>query len=278
MGFQKPRGIVVVDVGATNTKIALFDSDCRLLAERKINSRHVEGPPYRHIDPEPMVQMCREVLPELDAILPVDAIVPCAHGAALACLDGNGGLAMPVMDYTAEPPADMVAAYKTIMPGFEEAFCPLLPMALTHGLQLYWQQQAWPTDFASVATVIPWIQYVGFRLSGKAVTEISSMSCQTHLMDTRNQTLSSMVKGQGWEHLFPPMAKSWETIGTLTPEFRGDDFRGEGRVLGGVHDSTANFMRYVCAGLDRFTLVSTGTWCISFDPETPLDRLDRVTP
>jgi len=121
--------------------------------------------------------------------------------------------------------------------------------------------------------VIPWIQYVGFRLSGKAVTEMSSMSCQTHLMDTRSQMLSSLVKRQGWETLFPPMAKAWETIGRLRPEFTGPGFRGRGAVLGGVHDSTANYMRYVCAGLDRFSLVSTGTWSISFDTSTPLDHL-----
>jgi sugar (pentulose or hexulose) kinase len=70
------------------------------------------------------------------------------------------------------------------------------------------------------------------------------------------------------------MAKAWETIGTLKPEFRGPGFRGGGNVLGGVHDSTANFMRYVAAGLDRFTLVSTGTWSISFDPSTSVDVLD----
>jgi len=274
MAYRKPRGIAVVDVGATSIKVALFDDQANLLHDRKTATRHVEGPPYRHIDPGPMAALCQVALPEFDRILPVDAVVPCAHGAALACLDGSGGLAMPVMDYTAEPPAETVAAYRPVMPGFEEAFCPLLPMALTHGLQLYWQQQAWPDAFAKVAQVIPWIQYVGYRLSGRAVTEISSMSCQTHLMDTRNQTPSSLVRGQGWEHLFPPLVKAWETIGRLKPEFRGEGFRGQGRVLGGVHDSTANFMRYVCAGLDHFTLVSTGTWSIAFDPATALDRLD----
>jgi sugar (pentulose or hexulose) kinase len=33
-------------------------------------------------------------------------------------------------------------------------------------------------------------------------------------------------------------------------------------------------MRYVCAGLDRFTLVSTGTWSISFNPSASVDVLD----
>ena len=50
MSFQKPRGIAVVDAGATNTKIVLFDGSGNPLAERKSASRHVEGPPYRHID------------------------------------------------------------------------------------------------------------------------------------------------------------------------------------------------------------------------------------
>ena len=87
MRQNKPRGIAVVDVGFTNMKIALFSPAGELLAERKAASRHVAGPPYLHIDPEPMVALCRSALTELDRILPVDAIVPCAHGAAMACLE-----------------------------------------------------------------------------------------------------------------------------------------------------------------------------------------------
>lgn len=274
MRKSSPRGIAVVDAGYTNTKIALFSPAGELLAERKGQSRHVPGPPYLHIDPEPMVALCRTALAELDAILPVDVIVPAAHGAAMACLDGAGGLALPVMDYTCEPPEDVVAEYRKIMPDFAEAFCPLLPLAITHGLQLYWQMRMWPGDFAKVRTLLPWIQYVGFRLSGAAAVEISSMSCQTHLMDTRSATPSQMARRLGWDRLFPPMRQAWEEIGPLKPEFRGASFRGAGRVTAGVHDSTANFMRYVCAGLDRFTLVSTGTWSISFDPSTPVSVLD----
>ncbi len=274
MRENAPRGIAVVDVGYTNIKIALFSPQGELVAKREGQSRHVEGPPYKHIDPEPMVELCRTALPELDRILPVDAIVPCAHGAAMACLDVRGKLALPVMDYMCDPPADIVADYRHVMPGFEEAFCPLLPLAITHGLQLYWQQRAWPEDFGRIATMMPWIQYVAYRLSGTAVAEISSMSCQTHLMDTRLQQPSAMARRFGWDRLFPRMAKAWEAVGTLQPDFRGAEFRGGGRVMAGVHDSTANFMRYVCAGLGRFSLVSTGTWSISFDPSTALDVLD----
>ena len=47
-------------------------------------------------------------------------------------------------------------------------------------------------------------------------------------------------------------------------------------VLCGIHDSNANYARYLAAGLEDFTLISTGTWLISFNPSLPLERLDPL--
>ncbi len=273
MAKHNLRGTAVIDAGATNTKMVLFSPEGEIIGERRVATRHVEGPPYRHIDHEVLAELCRSALPELDRILPIDAIVPSAHGAALACLDEDGALALPVMDYTAEPPPEIIAAYRRIEPPFSEVFGPLLPMALTHAMQLYWQQQAFPALFAGVRTIIPWIQYVGYRLGGRAVIEIASMSCQSQLMDVPHNRLSSLVHAQGWAPLFPPMVKAWDVTGTLSAEFRGDAFRGEGRILGGVHDSSGNYVRYLAAGLGAFTLLSSGTWIIGFDTTTGIDRL-----
>lgn len=273
MDLQLPRGIAVVDVGKTNTKVILFGSDGKPVAERKVPSQNHEGPPYRTIDPAPMRELCQKALPELDAILPIDVIVPCAHGAALACLAGDGTLALPIMDYTSEPPPEIIARYRQIEPPFSEVFGPLRPMALTHGLQLYWQQQSFAHDFEHIKMIVPWIQYVGFCLSGKLVTEISGMACQSHLMNIRDGGYSSLVKRMGWEPLFPPLAKAWEAIGTLRALFLGQNFRGAAKVLGGVHDSNANYLRYLAGGQKKFTLLSTGTWIIGFDTEAKLDSL-----
>jgi sugar (pentulose or hexulose) kinase len=221
MDLQLPRGIAVVDAGKTNTKVILFGADGKPVAERKVPSQNREGPPYRAIDPAPVRELCQRALPELDAILPIDVIVPCAHGAALACLAGDGTLALPIMDYTSEPPPEIIASYRRIEPPFSEVFGPLRPMALTHGLQLYWQQQSFAHDFEHIKTIVPWIQYVGFCLSGKLATEISGMACQSHLMNIRDGGYSSLVKRMGWQPLFPPMAKAWATIGTLRAEFLG---------------------------------------------------------
>ena len=275
MGAGKPRGIAVVDVGATNSKVALFDSGLSVVAERKVASVHRPAPPYAQIDPAPLAAFLVESLPELDRILPIDTIVPAAHGAALALLAEDGNLAMPVMDYLAVPPDDVIAEYRRIEPPFSETFGPLLPMALTHGLQLYWQETRFPDDFTRVATVMPWIQYVSYLLTGIAAVEISSISCQSQLVDVKARTYSSLARRRGWDRFFPPMAMAWDVLGPLKPEYRGGNFRGRGAVLTGVHDSNANYLRYLAAGQGSFTLLSTGTWIIGFDSDANIDGLDK---
>jgi sugar (pentulose or hexulose) kinase len=270
------RGIAVADVGYTSTKLALYAPDGRLAAERRVPSVHHEGPPYRWIDPEPMASFFRSTLPELDALLPVDVVVPTAHGAAMAMLDADGQLALPIMDYTSEPPRDIVAAYRTRMPSFAESLCRLLPMSNTHALQMYWQSRAHPAAFARATQIFPFIQYVGYRLCGRAVIEVTSMSCQTQLVDMAQGGFSSLIKAEGWDSRFPPMVPAWDAIGTLKPEFCGSGLRGRGVVLAGVHDSSSSYARYLAAGLGDFTLLSTGTWSIAYDTSAGADGLSEA--
>jgi sugar (pentulose or hexulose) kinase len=266
----KPRAIAVVDVGFTNSKVILYDADLNVLAERKTASPHHDGPQYREIDVAAILDFVRLALHELDTLEPIDVIVPCAHGACIVCLKQDGSIAVPVMDYMSEPPAEITVAYQQIMPGFDESYSPFLPMALLHGMQLYWQSNVLPRHFAQTQTILPLMQYVGFVLGGKAVTEVSSMSCQSHLVDMRTGSASSLATSQGWSKHFAPQANAWDGIGI----FQG--LRGEGKILAGVHDSNANFLRYLAAGEDRFTLLSTGTWIIGFDTDADMTRLDHA--
>jgi sugar (pentulose or hexulose) kinase len=267
---KKPCGIAVVDVGFTNSKVILYDQYLQVLAERKTLSVHHDGTHYREIDVDHTLAFTRQALLELDAILPIDAIVPCAHGACIVCLKENGTRALPVMDYMSEPPPEIVAQYQKIMPGFAESYSPLLPMALLHAMQLFWQSKILPEAFAQTRTILPLMQYVGFGLGGKPVTEVSSMSCQSHLVDMRDGRASSLSKAVGWDKLFAPQANAWEMIG----HHRG--LTGEGRILAGVHDSNANYLRYLAAGLPHFTLLSTGTWIIGFDTDADMRALDHA--
>jgi sugar (pentulose or hexulose) kinase len=271
MKNEKPRGIVVVDVGYTNTKAILFSFDLKIIAERKIISSHKQGPDYKIIDAEPVIEFLQKALPELDAILPIDYIVPCAHGACIVSLDAADELVFPIMDYASEPPAKLIASYRKIEPPFSEVFCTLLPMALTHTMQLYWQQHIDPNRFTKIKTILPWMQYIAFRLCGVAATEISSMACQSQLIDVKTGKPSSLALSQQWGKLFAPMRKAWERLGTYAKPLRG-----EAHVLTGIHDSNANYLRYLAAGLTDFTLLSTGTWIISFNNAADIGKLDHT--
>ena len=90
-----PRGIAVVDVGFTNTKVILYDAKLNVLGERKITSPHHDGKHYREIDVGAILQFANKAILELDTVTPIDAIVPSAHGACIVCLKSDGSVSGP---------------------------------------------------------------------------------------------------------------------------------------------------------------------------------------
>jgi sugar (pentulose or hexulose) kinase len=269
-----PRGIAVVDIGATNSKVALFDAGLQEIARRRTETVHHEGPPYRHIDAQRIVEFAIGALGELDRVLPVDAIVVSAFGSTLGCVDEKGELATPVMDYLAEPPAEIADGYAKIAPPFAETFCNTWPAALSPGRQLFWLETAYPEAFARVRSIMTWSQYLAFRLGGRQTCEVTALGAFSQLLDVLNGDLSSVVRQRGWADRFAPLTPAWEDIGELKPEFRPPAFSGRGRILCGVHDSDANFLRYLAAGFDELALLSTGTFIIGFESQADILRLD----
>jgi len=255
---NRPRGIAVLDIGATNVKAHLFDADLNELAAESIPAARRDGPPYSSIDAEPIVTFAEATLPRFDRELPVDAIVPCAHGSALALMDASGGLSLPIMCYEAQPPPQVVDGYANIAPAFTEVFAPTNPMALTLGRQLYWQETLFPGAFASTSTMLPLAQYLTYRLCGSAANEVSAMGAQTHLWAPLQRDYSAIARQYGWASRFPTFRSAWEDLGRAS----NIPLRGHGKVLTGVHDSNANLLPFL--GDAPFALLSTGTWVIGF--------------
>ena len=269
-----PRGIAVVDIGATNSKVALFDAGLQELARRKTETVHREGPPYRHVDAQWIVEFAVGAIGELDRVLPVDVIVVSAFGSTLGCVDETGALAAPIMDYLAEPPAEIAEGYAKIAPPFAETFCNTWPAALSLGRQLFWLETAFPEAFARVRSIMTWSQYLAFRLGGRKTCEVTALGAFSQLLDVLNGDFSSVVRQRGWVDRFAPLTRAWEDIGELRPEFRPPAFSGRGRILCGVHDSDANYLRYLAAGFRELALLSTGTFIIGFESQADILRLD----
>ncbi len=89
----------------------------------------------------------------------------------------------------------------------------------------------------------------------------------------RDGAPSSIARNNGWDKFYAAEAKAWDSVGEFS--FKQNGFRGHGTILAGVHDSNANFLRYLAGGQQHFTLLSTGTWIIGFDTDADMLALDH---
>ncbi len=269
---MRDKAVVVLDVGKTHVKLVAI-VDRRAVFEREAANRSVDAGPYRHFDVDGLWPWVVSGLGEMAARFDVEAIVPCSHGSGLAVMDEDG-LVLPVMDYTADPPAEIRAAYLDVAPSFAECGCATGPVAVTAGIQLFWQSRSFADDFAKATRILPLAQFWGWRLSGVAASEITQLGAQTHLWNPHQRGFSSFAKAEGWDRLFPPLRPAWDHLGPIRAEIAAaTGLPADCPVLCGIHNSSASYLAYQRGGYERDTVLSTGTWIIGFDPLQPIDRL-----
>jgi sugar (pentulose or hexulose) kinase len=204
---------------------------------------------------------------------PIEYVVPVGHGAGIAAIvDGKLGFAP--LDYEQPIPDDVMAAYRRERDPFALTGSPALPGGLNIGAQLYWLERLKP-DVMQRATLLPWAQYWAWFLSGRAVSEVTSLGCHSDLWIPAEARFSPMAERLGWSGRFAPMAQAGEAIGTLRPDLAArTGLPAAVRVLAGLHDSNAALLAArgfeALAGREA-TILSTGTWFIAMrSPQSPL--------
>ena len=262
----KHRHVAVIDIGKTNAKVALVDLETLSeVAVRRQSNTVLARPPYPHYDTDGLWQFMLTALQELQMLRPIDAITVTTHGASAALLDHSGELAAPVLDYEHGAPDALSADYDAVRPHFDETGSPRLPMGLNLGAQLFWQFTAFPDIRQRTETIVTYPQYWAFRLSGKAVNEVTSLGCHTDLWCPRAKSFSSLVDKMDWTDLMAPVAKASDCLGTILPTVAASTGISQGaKVYCGIHDSNASLYAHLAVRQPPFSVVSTGTWVISF--------------
>jgi len=257
--------LIVLDIGKTNAKLALIDAAGHVLAEQRRANVVLNDGPYPHLDTEGIWNWMLGVCRGFAQIAHVSAIVPVTHGATAALVSASG-LALPVLDYEAQLPG---VDYDALRPDFAETFSPSLPAGLNLGRQLAWLAQRFPVEFARTRHILMYPQYWAWRLSGAATSEVTSLGCHTDLWDPLRQDYSSLVDRMGWQALMPPLARAWDSLGSLRPEVASaTGLPASCQVLCGIHDSNASLLRYLSQAnisdmAEARTVLSTGTWMIA---------------
>lgn len=265
--------VAVLDVGKTNVKAVIVDGTRELAARTKPNEVLTDGP-YPHFDVDGIFAFFLDSLQELHAEFGFEAISITAHGASSVLL-GEDGLVLPVLDYEFRYPVEIDEAYDAIRPPFRETFSPRLPGGLNLGAQLHYQKTAIPDAFRKVRTIITYPQYWGWRLTGIAATDVTSLGCHTDLWLPRVGMFSSLVERLGIADKLAPVKKPSDLLGYVTDDLAGRiGLPGSVPVYCGIHDSNASLLPHLLQREAPFAVVSTGTWVVLFAVGGDLDHLD----
>ncbi|GGD10359.1 FGGY-family carbohydrate kinase [Aureimonas glaciei] len=262
-----PRFVAVIDIGKTNAKLVLHDLEkARDRDVRSIPNRVLTDGPYPHADVEGLSAFILDGLDAFAGAGPLDAISITTHGAACALVDAEG-LVLPVLDYEHDLAGPISDDYEALRPDFAETQSPRLPKGLNVGNQLYWLQRRFPSAFGRATHFLTYPQYWAFRLTGVAACEITSLGCHTDLWNPAAGDVSSLVDRLGWRSLFAPMRSAFDVLGSLRPDIAAAIGLAPGRqlpVFCGIHDSNASLLPHLLSREAPFSVVSTGTWIVSF--------------
>jgi L-fuculokinase len=269
--------IALVDIGKTNAKLVVTDRSGT--AEWSATRPTLHGTaPYRHIDVAALDDWLSEAFSAAPNKGEIDAIVPVAHGACAALLAGDS-LALPVVDYEEPATEEVAEAYAAMRDPFSETFSPALPHGLNLGRQLVFQETRFPDAVARADRILPYPQYWAWWLSGVAASEVTSLGAHTDLWRPLARTWSGLAERRGFARHFPEIRSAWDTLGTIRRDLaRCTGLSPDTRVLCGIHDSNASFLRHLARrGADEpFAVVSTGTWTIVFANGAPLANLNET--
>ena len=271
------RLTVVLDIGKTVAKASLWDAKGTMIARESRANEVATADHYQALDTEGIEAWFAETLTGFARIGRIGAIVPVAHGAAAAIL-GRHGLAAPVMDYESEIPPDVRAAYLRERDPDCETGSPAMDLGLNLGLQLYYQQMRIPRLFGAGSTILPWAQYWAYRLSGIAVSEVSSFGAHTDLWGPARKRPSQMAIRMGWASRFAPFRKAGEKIGPISPEWaKRCGLPADVDIYVGIHDSNAALHAARAnpeIATHGATILSTGTWFVSMRSLAPGQDFD----
>lgn len=272
------KNVAVVDIGKTHAKVIILNATTGAeTSSRKIVNSVLSDAPYPHYDIDALWGFILRVLAEFANEPGYQAISITTHGASAVLLDGDGELALPVLDYEHAYPQSIRDAYAALRPPFEETFSPALSAGLNLGAQLHYQKTVFPTQFGRVATVLTYPQYWAYLLTGVKASEVTSLGCHTDLWHPAANTFSSLPETLGITDTFPPIRSAFDALGPVLPEIaKKIGLPDPVPVYCGLHDSNASLLPHLIARKGPFSVVSTGTWIVCFGAGGTLDNLDPL--
>lgn len=269
----------IFDIGKTNKKLLLFDTDGIALKEELKQFKPIkdeDGFPCENINAiTKWLKLEWNKLLKSEEFL-VSAVNFTAYGASFVHLGKNGKPAAPLYDYLKPIPKEITKKFyseireklRQSSKEFAEATCsPKLGM-LNSGMQLYWIKKCKPELWKKIEHSLHLPQYLSYLITGKRVSDYTSIGCHTALWNFKKFQYSSWVTGDILDKLAPIATERLMVMN----ENKNQQNKTPIKVGFGLHDSSAALIPYLNPSHRSFILISTGTWSIQLNPfnNTPL--------
>ena len=246
---------IVLDIGKTNTKIFLFNTNSKIIKtyfknfqSKKIN-KHVSI-----LDTENIWVWLNKKINLILKKYGIGKLIPICHGSAIAFISNKDELLHGIIDYESNL-GNLNSSYKKILPPFYETYTPLLDGGLNLGKQIFFLYKKKKEIINNTKYILNYPQYWNWKLCGKYSSEISYIGCHSHLWNFKKNTYSSLLKKMKIEKKFPKFNKAGKDL-------KNSFFSPKTRILNGMHDTNASYILYKKLFFNKFTLISTGTWFV----------------
>lgn len=278
---MKDTYFAVIDVGKTNKKILIYDQNLRVVDSAYESFDEFEQDGIILEDLENMTVWIKDRLRLFGGSYLIKALSVTTHGAFAIGLDKNGRLAMPPVAYTNQAGdefrEDFFNTFGDPVELKKETGTAEIGSMVNIAKLVYFWQKTWPEKWPDLHTILYMPQYFGYLFTGKTGAEPTYAGCHTYFYDPKSGSYSSVAKKMGVQDMLPSeIRNSWETLGTISPEFQVESgLPADCIVTMGIHDSNASLLPYLVKGFDNFVLNSTGTWCVAMHPTTTTDFSDE---
>jgi len=273
--------IVVFDIGKTNKKIVLYNSELRLIFKESTQILEKEvvvgGEKLYCDDIEKIESWLFEKLTRLFSSqnYNIKAISITTHGATIVWLDKEGKLLLPVISYTNEIESEIRQKFYELLGSspeelYLETATPPYGQLLNVALQIFYVKEKFAEKFKNTKRILFFPQYLTYLLTGKTLNEITSIGCHTYLYSFKEKGLSSVARklnvcSKLGSKISSPFTMAGRISKKIITQYRKLDKTC--KVSCGIHDSNASLLPYLIGGGDeKFVLASTGTWCVFMYP------------
>ena len=257
---------IIFDIGKTNKKYYLFDSDYKVVEHQSIFFKETlddDGYPC-----DDLHAITTWILTSVEKIIKddqyqVEGINFSTYGASLVHLSDEGEPLTPLYNYL-KPLDQKLSAlfYEKYGPrmDFEKATAsPGNDCLLNSGMQLFWLKNTKPEVFKKIKTTLHFPQYLSYLFTGQFRSEFSSIGCHTALWDYTYSRYHSWVVEEGMDQILP---SAESTSGSTEVVMYGKSIKAGM----GIHDSSAALVPYLHRSDRPFILLSTGTWSVCLNP------------